>query len=87
LFKTYVFHSSLSRNLYYCSYKRSEIRTILRSGIQAGPDLPIGYIGLSLGPQDPRGPPANCGTHRVNCRKDQFDKYSSKFYVLIIHEI
>jgi len=20
-----------------------------------GPDLPIGYIGLSLGPQDPRG--------------------------------
>jgi len=29
-------------------------------------DLPIGYIGLSLGPQDPRGPPKNCGTHRVN---------------------
>jgi len=27
------------------------------------PDLPIGYIGLSLGPQDPRGPPTNCGTH------------------------
>jgi len=25
------------------------------------PDLPIGYIGLSLGPQDPRGPPTNCG--------------------------
>jgi len=23
---------------------------------RAGPDLPIGYIGLSLGPQDPRGP-------------------------------
>jgi len=22
-----------------------------------GPDLPIGYIGLSLGPQDPRGAP------------------------------
>jgi len=20
------------------------------------PDLPIGYVGLSLGPQDPRGP-------------------------------
>ena len=31
-------------------------------------DLPIGYIGLSLGPQDPRGPPTNCGTHRVNGR-------------------
>jgi len=34
----------------------------------AGPDLPIGYIGLSLGPQDSRGPPANCGTYRVNYR-------------------
>jgi len=34
----------------------------------AGPDLAIGNIGLSIGPQDPRGPPANCGTHRVNCR-------------------
>jgi len=29
------------------------------------PDLPIGYIGLSLRPQDPRGPPTDCGTHRV----------------------
>ena len=27
----------------------------------------IGYIGLSLGTQDPRGPPANCGTSRVDC--------------------
>jgi len=34
----------------------------------AVPDLPIGYIGLSLGPQDPRWPPTNCGTHRVNGR-------------------
>jgi len=32
------------------------------------PDLPIGYIGLSLGPQGPKGPPTNCGTHRVNGR-------------------
>jgi len=24
--------------------------------------LSIGYIGLIPGPQDPRGPPANCGT-------------------------
>jgi len=31
-----------------------------------GPDLPIGYIGLSLGPQDLRGTPTNCGTHKVN---------------------
>jgi len=36
--------------------------------IQAGPDLPIGYVGLSLGSQDPIGPPANCGSQRVNCR-------------------
>jgi len=28
----------------------------------------VGYIGLSLGPQDPRGPPKNCGTRRVNGR-------------------
>jgi len=34
----------------------------------AGPDLLIRDIGLSLGPQDPRGPSANCGTHRVNGR-------------------
>jgi len=34
----------------------------------SGPDLPMGYVGLRLGPQDPRGPPANCGMHRVNCR-------------------
>jgi len=34
----------------------------------AGPGLPIGYVGLSLGPQDSRGPPANCRTRRVNCR-------------------
>jgi len=32
-----------------------------------GPDLPIGYISLSLGPQDPWGLPANCGTHGANC--------------------
>jgi len=31
--------------------------------LQAGPDLPKGYVGLSLGPQDPKGSPANCGTH------------------------
>jgi len=41
--------------------------------LQTGPDLPIGYIGLSLGPQDPRGPPTNCGTHRVNGRYDHLD--------------
>jgi len=33
------------------------------------PDLPVGYVGLNLGPpQDQKGPPANCGTHRLNCR-------------------
>ena len=25
-----------------------------------GSGLPIGYVGLSLGSQDPRGPPTNC---------------------------
>ena len=53
----------------------------------SGPDLPIGYVGLSLGPQDPRGPPTNCGTHSQFPVYDQFDKYSSTIYVLIIHEI
>jgi len=28
----------------------------------------LGYIGLSLGSQDRKGPPTNCGTHRVNAR-------------------
>jgi len=32
-------------------------------------DLSIGLVGLSLGPQDPRGPPANCGTYRVKNKK------------------
>jgi len=31
-------------------------------------DLPIGYMGLRLGLQEPRGPPTNCGMHRVNGR-------------------
>jgi len=33
----------------------------------SGPNLPIGYVGISLGPQDPRELPENCGTHKVNC--------------------
>jgi len=33
--------------------------------LSAVPDLPIG---LSLGSQDPSGPLAKCGAHRVNCR-------------------
>jgi len=48
----------------------------------AVPDLPIGY----LGPQDPRGPPTNCGTHWVNGRymiNLKLDWTSSKIYVLI----
>jgi len=28
----------------------------------------IGYAGLSLGPQDPRGPPTTWSTRRVNCQ-------------------
>jgi len=33
-----------------------------------GPDLTMGNVGLSLGPQDPWGPPTNYGTHTVNWR-------------------
>ena len=33
---------------------------------RGGPHLPLPRH--CLGPQDPRGPPANCGTHRVNSR-------------------
>jgi len=36
-----------------------------RVRVDSGSYLPIGY---SLGPQDPRWPPKNCGTHRVNGR-------------------
>jgi len=32
------------------------------------PNIPIGYIGLSLGPQRSKGASKNCGTHRVNGR-------------------
>jgi len=32
--------------------------------VHSGPDLSIGYVGLSLGPQKS----AKCGTRRVNCR-------------------
>jgi len=46
------------------------------------PDLPIGYIGLSLGPQDPRGAPTNCGTHRVNGQYMIILIKLSKIYVL-----
>jgi len=49
-------HSLITSNLADCAF------------MQSGPDLPTGYVGLSIGPQDPRGPPANCGTHRVNWR-------------------
>jgi len=31
-------------------------------GPKPGPDSPIGFKGLSLGPLDPKGPPKNCGT-------------------------
>ena len=41
---------------------------VFNLGVRPRLDLPIGYVRLSLGPQDPRGPTANCGTHRANCR-------------------
>jgi len=49
--------------------------------VAAVPDLSIGYIGWSPGPQDPTGPPANYGTHRVNCRY-KISSTSPKFYAL-----
>jgi len=33
--------------------------------VHSGPDLSITRL---CRPQDPCGPPANCGTHRVSCR-------------------
>jgi len=35
----------------------------VHSDLYSGPDFPIGFKDLSLGYQDPRGPPTNCGTH------------------------
>jgi len=35
---------------------------------EAVTDLPVAYVGLRLGSQDRKGPPANCGTHRFNFR-------------------
>jgi len=40
----------------------------LKGRNRADPNLRIGYMGLSLGPQDPRGSPTNCIMHRVNSR-------------------
>jgi len=44
--------------------------------VRSGPDVPIGYVGLSQGPQDPRDSPANCiGGSRIFFRgglKDEF---------------
>jgi len=53
------------------------------------PDLPIGYVGLSLGPQDPRGPPTNCGTRRGDFRYmiSSTNIRQNLFYVLIFLEI
>jgi len=52
------------------------------------PHLSIGYIGLSPGPQDPKGPPKNCGTLRVNGRYIIIlIKLRQKFVLIIIHEI
>jgi len=47
--------------------KRGKAMVPAQDWLSSGPDLPIGYIGLNLGSQDPRGLPANCGTHRINC--------------------
>jgi len=48
-----------------CAFRQLSVSVDER--VRPGPDLPIGLVGLSQEPQDPRGPPANCGTHRVNC--------------------
>jgi len=38
----------------YDKYLIAEKVKSLKNAAYSGPDLPIGYIGLSLGPQDPR---------------------------------
>ena len=37
----------------------AEVVEILKSCVHSGLDLPLGYVGLCLGSQNPRGPPAN----------------------------
>jgi len=32
----------------------SELPLVILHWLQSGPGLPVGYVGLSLGPQDPR---------------------------------
>jgi len=43
----------------------------LRLPLCSESDLSIGLVGLSLGPQDPRSPPANYGTYRVKNKKSR----------------
>jgi len=76
----------------YYKKKSVESVTLLRMGTRPfrflpGPDLPIGCVNLSLGPQDPREPPANCGTHRVSCRFMIALVNFRQNFVFIIHEI
>jgi len=49
------------------------------------PDLPIGYVGLSLVPQDSRGASSKlCYAWSQLLVYDQIDKYLQKFYVLTL---
>jgi len=49
----------------------------------AVPDLLIGYVGLSLGPQNPRGPATNWYEQSQWLVYDHLDQTSSKFMSLI----
>ena len=76
-----------SRNLFFSATAATKNKNqIAKISILApGPDLPIGYVGLSLGPQDPRGPPTNFGTHSQWPVYEHSHLTSSKIYVLIIN--
>jgi len=55
-----VWHTILDAEIYTtCHEERVLVATRFNATFLPEPDLPIGYIGLSLGLQDRRGPPTN----------------------------
>jgi len=68
----FVFETDLyyAEQFSFSTRQKNENKTALtfKQWPGTGPNLPIGCVGLSLGPQDSMGPPTNCGTgtHRIN---------------------